>query len=278
MFLSTASRRVLIEFLFSNHIHHQVQNRSSSVYSPSRSSLSTLSVKSSALNWNNTDSPRHPHQFQISTRCSHNNATFFSRFSANNIMTGTDTFRISDYDVIGFDLDNTLLRYKVSAMVKLEYECLANYLVNVKGYPAKHLRKPLEEDLDFVQKGLIIDLARGNVLKVSADGFIRRASHGTRFMDDEELCSIYGADRKWDVVVNYAKDMLLTWNGPLAESMRSLLDYFDMPASLVFARCVDSLDEEGLARKGEYGHWADILDGIYSLYSREHFQVIIIET
>lgn len=195
-------------------------------------------------------------------------------------MTGTDTFRISDYDVIGFDLDNTLLRYKVSAMVRLEYESLANYLVNVKGYSPKHLLKPFVDDLDFLQKGLIVDLARGNLLKVSADGYIRRATHGTRFMADDEICSRYGPERKWDLLVNYVDDMLLTWNGPLAKSMRSLLDYFDMPASLVFARCVDTLDEEmgltgaGEIKTGHYEHWADILEGIFLLYSREHFQVL----
>lgn len=192
-------------------------------------------------------------------------------------MTGTDTIRISDYDVIGFDLDNTLLRYKVSAMVKLEYECLAKYLVDKKGYSPKHLLKPLEDDLEFLQKGLILDLARGNVLKVSADGFIRKATHGTRFMDDTEICRVYGPDRKWDLLVDYTENMLLTWNGPLSKSMRSLLDYFDMPASLVFARVVDTLDEQdGFATQGrEYDIWVDILEGIYSLYSGEHFQVIV---
>lgn len=182
---------------------------------------------------------------------------------------------MSDYDVVGFDLDNTLLRYKVSAMVRLEYDLLAKYLVDVKGYSSTHLLKPFENDLDFLQKGLILDLARGNVLKVSANGFIRKAAHGTRFMADDEMCAVYGDDRKWDVIVKYADDMLLTWNGPMATSMRSLLDYFDMPAALVFARCVDSFDEEsdGLSSSGNYAHWPDILDAIYSLYSRDHFQV-----
>lgn len=190
-------------------------------------------------------------------------------------MTGTDTFRISDYDVVGFDLDNTLLRYKVSAMVQLEYDSLAKYMVEVKGFSPKHLMKPFVDDLDFLQKGLIVDLKRGNVLKVSADGFIRRAAHGTRFMEASEICAVYGSERKWDLVVEYTENMLLTWNGPYADAMRSLLDYFDMPASLVFARCVDTLDEARLpANDASYEIWKDILDGIYSLYSREHFQVI----
>lgn len=41
----------------------------------------------------------------------------YSRFSATTIMTGTDLFKISDYDYVGFDLDNTLLQYKVRVMI-----------------------------------------------------------------------------------------------------------------------------------------------------------------
>lgn len=43
-----------------------------------------------------------------------NSVNYFSRFSATTIMTGTDLFKVSDYDYVGFDLDNTLLQYKVS--------------------------------------------------------------------------------------------------------------------------------------------------------------------
>lgn len=44
---------------------------------------------------------------------SNQNQVNYSRFSATTIMTGTDLFKISDYDYVGFDLDNTLLQYKV---------------------------------------------------------------------------------------------------------------------------------------------------------------------
>lgn len=43
----------------------------------------------------------------------------YSRFSATTIMTGTDLFKISDYDYIGFDLDNTLLQYKVNFSITI---------------------------------------------------------------------------------------------------------------------------------------------------------------
>lgn len=194
----------------------------------------------------------------------------FSRFSANNIMTGSDTFKISDYDCIGFDLDNTLLRYKLTAMVDLEYKCLVKYLIEHKGYSGKYLLEPLQ--IDFLQKGLIIDFSRGNILKINADAFIERATHGTRFLSDAEIVKYYGEERKWSELVDFTKDLLIAWNGPAAEKLRTLLDYFDMPTSLVFARIVDTLDEEvGGEKLVSYNIWPDILDGLLHMYTREHF-------
>lgn len=197
----------------------------------------------------------------------------FSRFSANNIMTGTDLFRISDYDCVGFDLDNTLLRYKVSAMVKLEFEVLAKYMVEHKGYSEKHLLRPFNDQIDFLQKGLIVDFHRGNIVKSNADGYIQKVAHGTKILCDAEIVSVYGSERKWSELDAFTKDVLVAWNGPAADKLRTLLDFFDMPASLVFARCVDSLDDiSGSSENVTYNIWPDILDGLLNMYTREHFQ------
>jgi hypothetical protein len=154
----------------------------------------------------------------------------YSRFSANTIMTGTDVFKISDYDCIGFDLDNTLVRYNISNMVKLEYELLAKYLVEEKGHSQEFLYKPYNDDIDFLQKGLILDFQRGNQLRIGPDGYIQKAAHGTKMMTDAEIVADYGDERKWEVTTEYSGNMLVAWNGPLAEKMRTLLDYFDMPS------------------------------------------------
>lgn len=57
------------------------------------------------------------------------NCRHYSRFSANTILTGTDTMKLTDYDCIGFDLDNTLLRYKLTEMVELEYKVYFLYML-----------------------------------------------------------------------------------------------------------------------------------------------------
>ena len=201
------------------------------------------------------------------------NQANFSRFSANTILTGTDFIKISDYDCVGFDLDNTLLRYKLSEMISLEYDVLSRYLVEHKGYSAKYLLRPLKDDLDFLQKGLITDFARGNILKISFDGYIGKAAHGTRMLSETEIAEVYGEDRKWNATSKFCRDLLIAWQGDLSTEMRTLLDYFDMPSSLAFARIVDSLDaKNGNKPLERYDIWPDILDGLTEMFQREHFQ------
>lgn len=180
-------------------------------------------------------------------------------------------FRFGDYDCIGFDLDNTICRYKLAQMVKLEYGVLAEYLVTQKGYNADYLMEPLEGNLDFLQKGLVLDFHRGNILKLGSNGYISKGSHGTNFLTDAEIESIYGPDRKWDMSVAFCQDMLEAWSGPLSERIRKVTDYFDMSVSVVFGRIVDSLDAREGNKLESYNVWPDILDGLAYMFRRENF-------
>lgn len=193
----------------------------------------------------------------------------YSRYSANRIMTGSDTFRFSDYDCIGFDLDNTLLRYQIGNMIELEYGVMSKFLVEERGYSEKYLLQP--PDLDFLQKGLIIDFQRGNILKLGPDGTIHQATHGTKKMAEAEIIAYYGDEKKWEVTTEYCENMLVAWNGPLSEKIRTVLDYFDICSTLLFGRIIDTLDEEAHERIGHYNIWPDILDALIHMYSREHF-------
>lgn len=155
-------------------------------------------------------------------------------------------------------------------MVELEYKTLSNFMVTVKGYSDKYLLQPL--DIDFLQKGLIVDIHGGNLLKISCDGYILKATHGTRFMSDEEIVKTYGPERMWEVTTEFTQNLLVSWIGQYADTIRTLADFFDMPSSLVFARCVDSLDEKAGQRLESYKIWPDVLDGLVHMYTREHFQ------
>jgi HAD superfamily 5'-nucleotidase-like hydrolase len=209
--------------------------------------------------------------------CGHSTRTGVQTVMAEPVLTRdskeTRAFRLSDYDCIGFDLDNTLCRYKLMQMVKLEYEVLAEYLVMQKGYNAECLMKPLETDIDFLQKGLVLDFHKGNILQLGSDGYVKKASHGTRFMTSAEIESIYGPDRKWSVSVAFCHNLLEAWNGPMSEKIRTVSDYFDMPAALAFGRIVDSLDAEEGNKLEFYNIWPDILDGLIYMFKRENFHL-----
>lgn len=193
----------------------------------------------------------------------------YSRYSANTIMAKNEVFRFKDYNIIGFDLDNTLLRYNLPEMAQLEYETLANYLIS-NGYSSKYLSKPITDDMDYLQRGLFLDTERGNTLQMAADGVIVKAAHGTKFLTEKEIIDIYGKKKKWSALNQFIKDPLSTWNGPMSNQIRALLDYFDMPASLVFARAVDTIDESGKPPK-KYTVWDDLLAALVHMYSRENY-------
>lgn len=118
-----------------------------------------------------------------------------------------------------------------------------------------------------------MDLQRGNILKIACDGYITKACHGTKQLSDDDIVGIYGPGRNWDATNQFIADPLVAWHGPLAEEMRALLDYFDMPVSLVFARLVDTLDEANNNQPlAKYNIFPDILDGLCEIFTWEHFE------
>lgn len=116
------------------------------------------------------------------------------------------SFCLDDYDCIGFDLDNTIVKYKIKHMIYHEYQYLAEFLVD-RGYSKEFLQAPIEEGVDFLQKGLILDFKKGNLLRVCESGEIQIASHGTRFLSKDEIREIYGENKRWQVTDEYCKDM-----------------------------------------------------------------------
>nr|CAH7722987.1 unnamed protein product [Callosobruchus chinensis] len=177
-------------------------------------------------------------------------------------------FKFSAYDCIGFDLDNTLARYKVGNMIEMEYRIITNFLVKHRGYSEKYLFQPF--DHNFIIRGLIVDDENGNLIRIAPDGTIIQATHGTKFLSDEEIKQFY-PNKHWAATDIFTDDPLQTWNGPYSEKMRTLLDYFDIVVSLAYARAIDSIDHCQQQRK-EYGIWPDFLDSLVYMFNRDHFQ------
>ncbi len=97
---------------------------------------------------------------------------------------------LDEIEAIGFDMDYTLCPYKPELEI-LATELAIGHLVR-RGYP-EALRE-IRFDPAFCIRGLVIDTARGNVVKMDAHRHVTRAWHGMRALTDEERRALYHAD------------------------------------------------------------------------------------
>ena len=91
---------------------------------------------------------------------------------------------------IGFDMDHTLIMYNREAFETLAFrETLKKFIE--AGYP-EELNK-LEFKSNFLIRGLLVDMERGNLLKVDGHKYCKIAFHGTRQLDKELRHKIYNS-------------------------------------------------------------------------------------
>ncbi|XP_053315875.1 5'-nucleotidase domain-containing protein 1 isoform X2 [Spea bombifrons] len=175
----------------------------------------------------------------------------------------TDCFSVSDCDIIGFDLDHTLCQYKLRESNKLIYDSFAQYLVAEKGY-SEELLSVAPEEWDFCSKGLVLDLEKGNFLKLGADGTILRACHGTKTMSAEQIEEAYGEKREW----KHFKAI----NGTYARSAKYYFydNYFDLPGALLCAKIVDTLETTDGEKTFDF--WKDMISAIEHNYKTSAFK------
>ena len=96
------------------------------------------------------------------------------------------TLNLRSIKAIGYDMDYTLIHYRVEAWERRAYEHLQQHLL-AQGWPVGELAF----DPELVIRGLILDTQLGNLLKVNRFGYVKRAFHGTRPLDFEEQRKIY---------------------------------------------------------------------------------------
>jgi 5'-nucleotidase len=108
------------------------------------------------------------------------------------------TLNMRSIQAVGYDMDYTLVHYRVDEWEGRAYEHLKRYFL-AEGWPVAELAF----DPQLVCRGLIVDTERGNLLKANRFGFIRRAMHGSRMLDFEEQRGQYArvivdlAERRW---------------------------------------------------------------------------------
>ena len=86
------------------------------------------------------------------------------------------TLNLKKINYIGFDMDHTLIRYNSRAFEDLTHQIILEKMISEKGYP--EIIRDLKFDFNRAIRGLVIDIHRGNILKLSRHSAIRVSYHG----------------------------------------------------------------------------------------------------
>jgi HAD superfamily 5'-nucleotidase-like hydrolase len=145
-----------------------------------------------------------------------------------------------DIRALGFDMDYTLSHYRSPEIDELAYRHSTRLLVQERGYPAWLLDTRF--DPSFAIRGLILDGARGNLLKLDSARQVVRACHGRRPMAREAIDQAYGPRRVETTGAGF----------------RSVDTLFEIPECHLYASLVDGIDEGRITRKDYFQIFQDV--------------------
>lgn len=135
------------------------------------------------------------------------------------------TLNLRSIKAIGYDMDYTLVHYRVEEWERRAYEYLKAKLEDLK-WPVQDL----QFDPDLVIRGLVLDVELGNTLKANRFGYIKQAYHGTRKLEHPELRAQYGG-----TLVDLSEKRWVFLN-----------TLFSVSEASMFAQLVDLLDADEL--------------------------------
>jgi HAD superfamily 5'-nucleotidase-like hydrolase len=137
------------------------------------------------------------------------------------------TLNLRAIGAVGYDLDYTLVHYRVEEWERRAYEHLRAALVEL-GWPVAGL----QFDPRLMIRGLVLDLELGNVVKADRFGYVKRACHGTRLLEFDEQRRLYA-------------QTLVDLGEPRWVFLNTL---FSLSEGCMFAQLVDVLDRGELPK------------------------------
>ena len=154
---------------------------------------------------------------------------------------------MNNVHAVGFDMDHTLVVYKVDALESLSYSTLCEHLIQYMNYPKHIAHTPF--DPQAIIKGLFIDIERGNFLKLDRHKYVKMAYHGSRSMDTPARQSVYQSQ------LNYFE-----------RDFAYIETSFAFSSAFLFSVCVD-LKEDGKISKSFPQIYADIKQASHDIHN-----------
>ncbi|MEW6337649.1 MAG: HAD-IG family 5'-nucleotidase [Acidobacteriota bacterium] len=158
------------------------------------------------------------------------------------------TLNLRAIKAIGYDMDYTLVHYRVEPWERRAYETLREKLAD-RDFPVEGL----EYQPALVVRGLVVDRELGNLLKANRFGYVVRAAHGTRPLEFEEMRRSYGR-----TLVELGE-----------ERWAFLNTLFSLSEACMYAQLVDRLDARGVGGAVGYG---DLYRSVRQAIDEAHFE------
>ena len=158
------------------------------------------------------------------------------------------TLNLRSIGAIGYDMDYTLVHYRVSEWEGLAWAHVRDRL-EAAGWPLDGLRY----EPDRIIRGLVIDTELGNIVKANRFGYVVEASHGTRPLEYEERRETYGR-----TLVELAEPRWVFLN-----------TLFTLSESWLYAQAVDRLDAGRI--RGVHGY-ADLFRRLHAAVDEAHVE------
>lgn len=136
--------------------------------------------------------------------------------------------RMSHVELVGFDMDYTLAIYHMRRIEQLSFDMTLARLVTEYRYPAEIGQ--IHYDHEFGMRGLLVDKVNGNLIKMDRYGYVGRAYHGRRTLDEETWHRLYRDQRIRKREPQYA------WIDTL----------FALPEACMFAGIIELLEGRGM--------------------------------
>lgn len=153
------------------------------------------------------------------------------------------TLNLRAIKAVGYDMDYTLVHYRVEVWERRAYEYLKQKFAAL-GWPVEQL----QFDPRAVIRGLIIDTEKGNLLKANRFGFVKKANHGTKPMPYEEMNEQYArtivdlSERRW----SFLNTLFSISEGCLYAQLVDLLDAHRLPGVMgyqeLYKKVLETLD------------------------------------
>lgn len=149
---------------------------------------------------------------------------------------------------IGYDMDYTLIHYREEEWELRAYEHVKQSLAQ-RSWPVQGL----SFRADLMERGLVLDIELGNILKANRFGYVKQAYHGTSPIDFREVRELYSR-----TIVDLAEPRFVFLN-----------TLFSLSEGCIYAQLVDLLDQKALPSPPTLGY-SDLYGVVRDSLSQAH--------